>query len=352
MIYVAVLNSMMVLRLMLARARNLRQLSYYPMALGLFVFVAFRFEVGCDWSGYLHQYVVYGRTVTDDLLTTREALWVGLFQIQHWLGLPYPWINVFAAVIFFGGAHVMARRQPDPLAFLIFLLPVLIVNMPMSGIRQGAAIGVMCMAFVAFNDRALVRFLVFTAIASGLHSSAAIFFLLAPLVGGNYSRNRLILAIVLAIPGAYFLTTGESAEVASSRYLETDVEAAGGAFRVGFLALSAAYFLLFVKRKWRHAFPGDFKLVMIGSLLMIAMVVLLPLSSVIADRVAYYLIPIQAVIFARLPYLRWQKLRTAHVVMPYVAVLALFVVWTTRSWLFDVCYLPYQSWLFDLRDML
>ena len=351
MIYVAMVNGLMALRFILARATGLRRQAYFLLLAGLFLFVAFRFEVGCDWRGYLHQYQVYGRAAITDFLNTREVLWIGLFRVQHWLELPYPWINVAAALIFFAGAHVMARRQPDALAFLIFLLPVLIINMPMSGIRQGAAIGMMCMAFMAFNDRALLRFLALTAIASALHSSALVFLLLAPLVSGGYSRNRLALAGLLALPGAALLMGGESAEVASSRYLGTDIEAAGAAFRVGFVAFSGVYFLTFLKHKWRNGFPQDFKLAMIGSLLMIGLLALLPVSSVIADRMAYYLIPVQAMIFARIPYLPWRSERILHVVWPYLAVLALFLVWSSRSFLFQVCYMPYQSWLFGMPGL-
>jgi len=351
MIYVTMVNGLMALRFILAGAAGLRRQVYFLLLIALFLFVAFRFEVGCDWRGYLHQYHVFGRAAITDFLNTREVLWISLFRLQHWLELPYPWINVAAAIIFFAGVHVMARRQPDALAFLIFLLPVLIINMPMSGIRQGAAIGVMCMAFMAFNDRALLRFLVLTTIAAALHSSALVFLLLAPLVSGGYSRNRLALAGLLALPGALLLMGGESAEVASSRYLGTNIEAAGASFRVGFVALSGVYFLMFMKRKWRDSFPQDFKLAMIGSLLMIAMLALLPVSSVIADRMAYYLIPVQAMIFARIPYLPWRSERILHVIWPYLAVLALFIVWSTRSFMFQICYMPYQTWLFGLPTL-
>lgn len=351
MIYVAMVNGVMALRFILAGATGLRRQIYYLLLAVLFLFVAFRFEVGCDWSGYLHQYHFYNRAAITDFLNTREVLWISLFRFQHWLELPYPWINVFAAIIFFAGAHVMARRQPDALAFLIFLLPVLIINMPMSGIRQGAAIGVMCMAFMAFNDRALLRFLALTAIAAALHSSALVFLLLVPLVSGNYSRQRLLLAGLLALPGGFLMMSGESGEVAASRYLDTNIEAAGAAFRVGILAFSGAYFLIFLKRKWRDSFPQDFKLAMIGSLLMIAMLALLPVSSVIADRMAYYLIPIQAMVFARIPYLAWRSERALHVIWPYLALLALFVVWSTRSVLFQHCYMPYQTWLFGIPGL-
>ena len=70
------------------------------------------------------------------------------------MGLPLPSFAIsLSSAIFFLGVHVLARRQPDPLGFLVLLFPILIINMPMSGIRQGAAIGLLCIAFVAFIDR-------------------------------------------------------------------------------------------------------------------------------------------------------------------------------------------------------
>lgn len=346
MIYLATFNIMILIRYALTRARSLSAQIYVPFLVFLFLFSAFRFEVGCDWSGYLNQYYNYAFLPYSEISGSREPLWIGLFKLQAFLGLPYPWINVFSSLIFFMGLHAMARRQPDPLAFLVLLFPILIINMPMSGIRQGTAIGVMFMAFIAFNDRALLRFILLTLIAASLHASALVFLLLAPLVKGGYSRNRLILAGLLAIPGSLLLMTGEAAEVATSRYVETEIDAAGAAFRVGLLVLTALYFFLFLRRKWARVFPEDFKLVMIGALMMMGMIVLLPVSTVIADRLAYYLIPIQAIIFSRITHLPWKKDRGVHGAFPYVMLLAVFVVWTSFSNHFNQCYLPYQTWLF------
>ena len=139
----------------------------------------------------------------------------------------------------------MARRQPNPLAYLVLLFPVLIINMPMSGIRQGAAIGVMFIAFMAFADRALIRFVVLTLVAAGFHPSALLFLLLAPLVTGKYSRDRLLLAASLALPGALRIADGEAVDTAIYRYIDTDANAAGGLFRIGVLGFSALYFLWF-----------------------------------------------------------------------------------------------------------
>jgi hypothetical protein len=350
MIYVAVFNGLILLRYSLMRMVSLRGQLYAPLLATLFLFSAFRFEVGCDWTGYLNQFYVYGSLNFAESLVQREGLWTSLFVFQNWLGLPYPWINVFSSLIFFYGVHVLARRQPDALAFLILLFPILIINMPMSGIRQGAAIGMMCIAFAAFIDRSLWRFVLMTVLASLLHSSAIVFLLLAPMVTGNYSRQRLFLSLLLVIPGALVLMSGEAAEVATSRYIGTGVDAAGAAFRVGLLMLTAVFFLLFLKRKWATTFPDDFKLVMIGALMMAAMFVLVPISSVIGDRLGYYLVPIQAMIFARIPFLPIRQNRAVYVALPYLGLLTVFVVWTSLSGHFQQCYLPYQTWLFGYPE--
>ena len=344
MLYLTTYVGLMFLRL--GKTRSL-----YPVLLAsLFIFSAFRFEVGCDWSGYLNQFYVYGSVPFAGLLEEREPLWVGLFALQNWLGLPYPWINVVSSAVFFWGVHVLARRQPDALAFLILLFPILIINMPMSGIRQGAAIGLMSVAFAAFIDRRLFRFLVLTVIVASLHSSAIVFLLLAPLVHGVYSKRRLMLSGLLAIPGALLLMATEAADTASSRYIDTGIDAAGAAFRVGLLVVTAIVFFLFLRRKWAAHFPQDYKLVTVGSLIMLALFLLLPVSSVIADRLGYYLIPIQTIIFARVPYLQLRANRKLFAVAPYIGLFLVFAVWTTLSSHFQQCYLPYQTWIFGFPE--
>lgn len=343
--YNASYNLLLMLRLVLHTKHRLRDQLYPYFLLVLFVFSAFRFEVGCDWSGYLNQFLVQGDSTISEAIANREPLWWLVLEIVDRLGLSYPWVNVVSSAIFFAGAHVLARRQPDSLGFLFLLLPILIINMPMSGIRQGAAIGLMCIAFAAFIDRKLVFFVIWTLVASLVHSSALIFLLLAPLVWGRYSRDRIVLAGLLAIPGTYFLLTGEAAELAFSRYVGTGTDAAGAVSRVAVLALSGGGFFLFLQQRWAHVCPMDYKLVTIGSLIMLGAIVVLPLSTVIADRVGYYLIPIQAVVLARIPFLFPKGRAEFLAASPYLGLSATFLVWTLFSDHFRQCYLPYQTWL-------
>ena len=346
MLYVGLTNLLFLLRFALARNGGLRKQIYFLVLATLFVFSAFRFQVGCDWSGYYYQYLGARNFDWSSVTEIREPIWWAILGWIQSMGLPYPVANIASSAVFFLGVHILARRQPDPLGFLVLLFPILIINMPMSGIRQGAAIGVLCIAFVAFIDRRPLWFAFWVVVAAGFHSSALIFMLLLPVATGRYTRNRLLLAAILAVPGAIFLATGEAAEVASSRYVGTGIDAAGAAFRVGMLGLSALYFFLFLRKKWLRTWPQDYSLASIGAIGMALAFLLIPVSTVIGDRFGYYLIPIQAVIFARIPFLPFRANAALHAALPYLGLLLVFTVWSQLSWHFKQCYIPYQSWIF------
>lgn len=348
MLYVGLTNFLFLLRYTLARNRGLRNQTYFLILAALFVFSAFRYQVGCDWSGYYNQYLRAADFDWSSIIEIREPIWWAVLGWINDLGLPYPVVNIASSAVFFIGVHVLARRQPDPLGFLVLLFPFLIINLPMSGIRQGAAMGLLCIAFVAFIDRRPLWFGFWVIIGAGFHASALVFLLLLPVATGRYTKSRLIIAALLAIPGAYFLASGENGEVASGRYIGTSIEAFGAIFRVGMLGLSALYFFLFVRKKWLRYFPHDYSIASIGALGMSLTLFILPLSSVIGDRFGYYLIPIQAMIFARIPYLYFKSNHAFHSSFPYLTLLLVFGVWSQFSGHFHQCYIPYDSWLFGL----
>lgn len=350
MTYLAIYHVTAFLRFALQRVAISRIAAYRFLVVLFFLFSAFRFEVGCDWSGYLNQYQSQLGAGWEMALAHREPLWWLVIEATQRAGLPYPWLNVFSSAIFFAGVHVLARRQPDPLGFLILLFPILIINMPMSGIRQGAAIGLICIALSAFLDRRLIRFVFWVALAAGFHSSAFVFLLLAPLVWGNYTKGRLLLAAILAVPGVFLLATGGDAELAFSRYVDSSRDAFGAAYRTGVLFLSGLFFFLFLRRNWLAVFPGDYKLASLGALMMLAVFPIVAFSTVIADRLGYYFIPLQAMIFSRVPFLRGGRMGRLLAAAPYVGLALVLIVWTSTSRHFELCYVPYQTWLFGFPE--
>lgn len=346
MIYIAFAAFLFMLSLSTLGPNRLRRQAYFPVLLAMFVFAAFRYKVGCDWSGYYYQYVAAEYVARDLIAQLNEPLW---WIIVEWIkagDLGYPALNIISSALFFAGVHVLARRQPDPLGFLVLLFPILVVNMPMSGIRQGAAIGLICIAFAAFMDRRPIRFAALVLLAGGLHTSALVFMVLVPLATGTYSKGRLLVAAGLAIPGLLFLAGGYSTGLVIARYIGTGVDAFGAIFRVGVILVSGVYFFVFLNKKWSEKYPQDHSLVNMGAIAIIFAIFLLPLSSVVADRFAYYLIPIQAMIFARVPFFAFKSSKWLHVILPYVALMTMFVGWMLASPLFEQCYLPYDTWLF------
>ena len=325
---------------------------YYFVFFGLFLFSAFRYEVGCDWFSYEN---MFGIGPDLDMFSwsfiqkEREQLfWLFIIWLNN-LNLPYPFINIISSAIFFTGVHILAQRQPSPLSFLVLIFPFLIINMPMSGIRQGAAIGLICIAIVAIIDKRPKHFLLWVSLATGLHVSAFIFYALLPFATGRYTNVRYVLASLLTVFVVTILFYTGSAKQASMAYVGSlYYEAFGAPYRVGMLTVSGLYFFLFVKKKWQQNFPQDYGIIKLGALGMIVMIFLVPLSSVISDRYGYYLIPFQAMIFARLPYFSFKSNKLLICLLPYLGLFVVFIVWTQISYHFNRCYIPYDNWIFGL----
>jgi hypothetical protein len=348
MIYVGLTNLLFLLRSALVRNYVLRNQIYVVVIIILFVFSAFRYKVGCDWHGYYYYWLDKSSFDASGFSITNEPFFTYVLIFIRYMDWPYPVLNVISSAIFFLGVNVLARRQPDRLAFLILLFPILIINMPMSGIRQGASIGMLCIAFSNFIDQRPLRFVFWLIIATGFHVSSIIFMLLIPFSKGQFSIKRIIFALFLSLPGLLLLAYSIALEKLIGRYIGNSetTDAAGALFRVGIQTLTALYFFIFLRKKWLRTYPEDYNLILIGVIGMSALIFILPISGVVADRMAYYFIPIQTIIFARIPYLPFKRLRALHSALPYLGLLTVFITWSILSSIFLQCYIPYQSWIF------
>ncbi len=328
------------------------QLQFYPIVLFLlFIFTAFRFQVGCDWSTYYQIYSDHKSLIEDSsIYAIREPFWWFIMDLLNLMNASFVWLNVFVASVFFLGVNQLARRSPDPLGFLIMLFPILIINMPMSALRQGVAIGIMCYAFAAFIDKKVLKFILLIAFAAGFHTSAIVFLPLFLFIKGEYSLRKIILGAFIEIPLLGIMWLSSYGESQANSYIGSGYDAEAAIFRSGILALSAVAFFLFYQKQWKKNYPIDHNLVMVGSLAMIANFFLVFLSTVISDRLGYYLIPIQALFFARVPFFENTKFRLFFVSAPYIGLLFVFIVWAILSSHFQGCYMPYKTWLFGIPD--
>ena len=344
MIYILVYISLLWLALLSYGRLSARSLFYSITFVFLFVFVGFRYEVGCDWSGYQDIFEAQRFATLGDALQRKEPLfWVANYML-HEFDLDYPYINIVASVVFFMGLRAIAKRQPDRLAILILAFPVLIINLAMSGIRQGMAIAFICFAYNAFVDRRLALFVFFVTLGTTFHFSALFFMPLAPFVRGEFTRQRILLSATAALPVVTnYVLTSDSVVDYTTRYSGVGAEQAAGApFRTGLLAITGLIFLLFLRQKWKSQSNSDYRLILLSSYFMIVVFPITFFSSVMADRFGYYLMPVQLIILARLPLIVDSLVAVAA---PYAVGLLFLCVWTQYSQHFAECYLPYRTWL-------
>ena len=317
---------------------------YFVMLVGLFLFVGLRFRVGCDWGNYLGHYNGQGQFMAfeDAAAQSEPAYWLLLVSVIK-LELPYPWLNIATAAIFFTGLHAVARRQPDPLQYLALSFPVLMVNIAMSATRQTLAMGVLYFALLAFIEMRTMRYCLLVLLATAFHNSAVIFFALAPLIG-HITRDRIMLAVLMSGPLLVVLGSSSLADQYTSAYVGTDMEAAGAPYRVGLLFLTGLLQLFVLRKKWAKVWPRDNVLVLIGSITMLLILPITFYSSVIGDRFAYYLIPIQLMTLSRAPLLYSNQNRSLLTFAPQLLLGVFLLVWTTYSSMFALCYSNYQVW--------
>lgn len=310
---------------------------------GLFLFVGFRWQVGCDWTGYLNIFEITRQASIDEILNAREPGFGLLNLLIHAFELDYFWINVASAALFFIGLYFFAKREANPLALVALSFPVLIVNMPMSGVRQGIAIGFFMLAINAYRDGN--RWLYAGAVLAGaaFHQSALIFLGLAPLIAVRKTAATIAFALILTLPAMYLLFTG-AAGFYADRYIGGVDEAAGAPYRTALLAATGLLFFAALRKRWFRDFPADYELYVMAAAMMVAVLPIALYASVIGDRMGYYLIPFQLVIFARLAHLmRNDSMAPLYAMLPYFALLAFFIGWMNLSPIFDRCYLPYGS---------
>lgn len=319
---------------------------FYSLFIILFMVTAFRFQVGCDWAGYYFNYEMVESLPANEVFLNSDVAWWALLLGIVSLDLPYPVANIVPAIILFWGLWHLAKNQPDPMTVLIFAVPIIVMGLGMSGIRQGAALGLLCFAFTALRNGRLLRFTLFVLAATLWHSSAIAFIILLPFVITRDIRRRLLLLALLTVPAALILLSTSAADVAFERYTGEDASSAAGApVRLGVAAVTGLFYLFFLRPKWKAVLPSDSAVMTIFALAMVASPALIPVSSVIADRLGYYVMIPQIVILGSVPYFLKGRTLFAAQVFAFSLMAGYIFVWAGFSSMFEQCYVPYQTWI-------
>lgn len=270
--------------------------------LGIVLMVGLRFEVGTDWGAYVRMFEKFRYLDFEDSLSLRtsEPAFGLINWLAHKLQLGVWAVNLTCAAIFTWGLLQFARRQPRPWLALLVAIPFLIIVVGMGYTRQSAALGFFMLALVALENRRSSTAVVLIIVAATFHTSALV---TLPLIALSYARNRLqmgLLVILAAVIGYYTLIAPRFGRY-SHGYIDQTYESEGAMVRLAMNLIPALIFLVARQRfdldpvqktLWRN----------IALMAVVSFALLFVLgSTVVLDRLALYIIPIQIFVLSRLP---------------------------------------------------
>lgn len=305
--------------------------------------IGFRHHVGGDWYNYLRRFNDM------EFLTLAEALsikdpgyqWIS-YLMSDW-GFQIYAVNFICAVIFVTGLIVFSRRQINPWLAVAVAVPYLIIVVSMGYTRQGVALGLVMWGLAALDRGQFVRFLVFVALATAFHKSAILMIGFGIFQQGKGTWVK-VLALLFAAMGMWSAFVEDAADDLWKNYVDAEMESQGAMIRV-LLNFIPSVLLLYFRKRWKQHF-NDYGLWFMVAIASIASVVLVGSASTAVDRMALYFIPIQMVVYSRLPLLARNIIppkTTMILILSFYALVLL--VWLTKA-VNARYWVPYDNLLF------
>jgi hypothetical protein len=277
-------------------------------------FIGFRYNVGGDWDTYQeYVYEMEGQSLVLALAFGDPA-----YSLLNWIGANYLGgiylVNVVCAAVFSWGLLRFVLTQPRPWLALVVATPFLITVVAMGYTRQSVAIGLFMASLPNLIRGQILKYLSFVMLASLFHSTAAILgFLVLPQVLRR--KNGIILFFLffsIAISILYS-TLGAHLDRLIQNYLFSDYRAGGANLRVAMVVLPAVIFVVFRNRSGMDNEEIKFWLLMCAISFLFLTFLFISTSSVAVDRLALYWVPLQMIVWCRLPELVGARLASSHI---------------------------------------
>jgi hypothetical protein len=225
---------------------------------------------------------------------------------------------------------------------LAVAMPYTVLVLGMGYTRQGVALGLVMLGLDALRRQRIAPFVAWTVVAALFHSSAVI---VIPLAALSATRRVGVTAAWVGLVGwlAYDLLLADQFDGFYRNYVEAQYQSEGAFVRLAMNAVPAA---LLLWRFERFGFTADegrlWRSLSLVSLVLLALYYLSP-SSTAVDRIALYALPLQLVVFSRLPDVLGTPQRSnqdwiALIALYYAAVLFVWLNYAVHAF----AWLPYR----------
>lgn len=274
------------------RDRNVALLAFFVL---LWVFTGLRHEVGPDWTSYGYIYQDAVARAWSDIAGDREPGFFLINKVSEALGWGRYGVNAICAALFLAGIFKYATRTANPWLATTAVLPFLVFIISMSGVRQAAALGIVYILLAQWDRTSLLRKLFVIMLAATVHNSALFMLVFVLWDGSRYPWLRIAIGLISLFVAVRILDQSGATDVYVERYVEENVESGGAIYHVALSALPAILFLVFRRQIAAHGWYTP--LIMRASLVAIALVPMILVSSTGTSRLALYVSFVQMWVF-------------------------------------------------------
>jgi hypothetical protein len=271
--------------------------------LTLVLLIGFRYQVGTDWFNYLdYLYRVRGVDFVDMIKMPDPA-----YQLINWISVQMDWgmigVNLICSTIFALGIVAFCWAEDLPWLALSIAIPYLVIVVGMGYTRQAVALSLELLALLSLRNNSTSKFVMWLILAALFHKTAIIILPIAALAD---SKSRLWTTIWVGISAIilYYILLAKDADNLIHQYVGGAMQSSGALLRLLMNAVPAIIFLT-----WRSRFPllqseaALWRWIATISLLLLVFFAIMPSASTALDRIALYMLPLQVVVFSRLPFL-------------------------------------------------
>ena len=309
----------------------------------LLLFIGLRYKVGGDWFSYLFYYKV---TLNHNLFQILFLSDPG-YMFINWLcsrcNLGIGCVNLISGFIFLIGLFNFIEKLNLPFYTYFIAYPYLIMVISMGYTRQSIAIGIIMIAYIKYIESKFLQTIIYIFLAALFHKTALFAYTIF------LSDKRVLfkpIYLILSLSVVFFIFNLMQNKFNSMYDIYIGRHAkSGGAFLRLFLNSVSGVIFIFFRKQWKKLFD-DFNLWFLLSILSMSSFLLMYLSSTVADRLSLYLIPLQLIVFGRLPFLiKNEFLR----LLVFLIILILYFLYLI-IWLFyanhRLDWIPYQNIFF------
>ncbi|KQN07402.1 hypothetical protein ASE79_18810 [Sphingomonas sp. Leaf28] len=323
--------------------QNARLLFFVGATILTTLIIGLRFEVGGDWGAYQRMYNDIFFLSLPNALTTTDSGYAALNWLAAQIGLDITFVNLVCAMLFMSGLARLAWRQPNPALAILVAVPYFIIVVAMGYTRQAAAIGIICFAIADTSERHLIRLVILIGIAALFHKTAILILPIA--LVPVFRRNVLLGGIgILLFIILFMLLLRDNSDKLLTNYVQGDYDSQGAAIRAAMNVVPAVIFFILRKRIDLPPFVKSFWATC--AVLSIVSVFALATASASSgiDRLSLYIIPLQLVVYSRLPYILSSNGRAMPSILMAVVAYSFLVQFVWLNYAQNVEYwLPYTA---------